>query len=129
METLGFLGISFDPTGVLTSLLGGIGNLFVSFFSYLLNEVNAFINWLVSLLPQLPAWPGPNLATIVSDILGFNLGGTLSVGYQLETWNYYICVNLDIVLFFLVLTAEGALVVWKFIRWILTHIPLIGGGE
>jgi len=122
---MGFLGISFDPTGVLTSLLGGIGNLFTSFFSYLLNEVNQFLNWLVSLIPPLPlynaAWP--SIATAISTI-------TTYFAPLINAWNYYVALNLAIVMLFTALTAEAGLATWKFIRWLFTHLPFgLGGGE
>ena len=74
LPTLGFLGISFDPTGVLVSLLGGIGNLFISFFSYLVGEVNQLLDWLVSLIPPLPiynaAWP--SISSAITYVLSGN---------------------------------------------------------
>jgi len=120
---LAFLGESFDPTGVLTSLLGGIGNLFVSFFSYLLNEVNQFIDWLVSLIPPLPVWPGPSIEAASAFVLNF-------LAPYLYAWNYYVALNLMLVLLFTALTAEAGLATWKFIRWLFTHLPFgLGGGE
>lgn len=122
---LGFLGISFDPTGVLTSLLGGIGNLFVSFFSYLLSEVNQFLDWLVSLIPPLPVWSAawPSIGSASAYILN-------ALAPYLYAWNYYIALNLMLVAFFTALTAEAGLAVWKFIRWMFTHLPFgLGGGE
>jgi hypothetical protein len=118
-----FLGVSFDPTGVLTSLLGGIGNLFVSFFSYLLNEVNQFLDWLVSLIPPLPTWPGPDIGTAVAFVLNY-------LAPYMYAWNYYIALNLMLVLLFTALGTESALATWKFIRWLFTHLPFgLGGGE
>lgn len=122
---LGFLGVSFDPTGVLTSLLGGIGNLFVSFFSYLLNEVNSFLDWLVSLIPPLPiynaAWP--SISSAISYVLNY-------FAPIIYAWNYYVALNLAIVMFFTALGAESGLAAWKFIRWLFTHLPFgLGGGE
>ena len=132
VPTIGFLGISFDPTGILTSLLGGIGNLFISFFAYLLNEVNSFLDWLVSLIPPLPiynaAWP--HIADAISFLLSGN--GTTWGGFtpMLSAWNYYIALNLIIVMFFTAMTAEAGLATWKFIRWLFTHLPFgLGGGE
>lgn len=124
MYALGFFGVSFDPTGVLTSLLGGIGNLFISFFAYLLGEVNSLIDWLISLLPQLPIWQSayPSVNAAISYVLS-------TLAPMFAAWNYYVCLNLWIVLLFTAITTEGALAVWKVIRWILTHIPLVGGGE
>jgi hypothetical protein len=125
VPTLAFLGLSFDPTGVLTSLLGGIGNLFVSFFSYLLNEVNQLLNWLVSLIPPLPvyntAWP--SISTAIGVVLGY-------FAPLLYAWNYYVALNLAFVMLFTALGAESVLAAWKFIRWLLTHLPFgLGGGE
>lgn len=122
---VGFLGVSFDPTGVLTSLLGGIGNLFVGFFSYLLSEVNQFLNWLVSLIPPLPvynaAWP--SISTAIGTILAY-------FSPMINAWNYYVALNLTIVMFFTALAAESVLAAWKFIRWLFTHLPFgLGGGE
>jgi hypothetical protein len=123
VSTLGFLGVSFDPTGVLTSLLSGIGNLFVSFFSYLLNEVNQLLNWLVSLIPPLPVWPGPSIELASATVLNF-------LAPMMYAWNYYIALNLMLVLFFTALGTEAALAAWKFIRWLFTHLPFgLGGGE
>lgn len=120
---LAFLGVSFDPTGVLTSLLGGIGNLFVSFFSYLLNEVNQLLNWLVSLIPPLPSWPGPSIEFASAYVLNY-------IAPELYAWNYYIALNLALVIFFTALGAESGLAAFKFIRWLLTHLPFgLGGGE
>lgn len=120
---LAFLGVSFDPTGVLTSLLGGIGNLFVSFYQYILNEVNQFLNWLVSLIPALPIWPGPSISGAISYVMNI-------LAPMLYAWNYYIALNLMIVLFFTALTTEAGLATWKFIRWLFTHLPFgLGGGE
>lgn len=120
---LGFLGVSFDPTGVLTSLLGGIGNLFTSFFAYLLSEVNQLINWIVSLIPPLPVWPGPSIGTASATVLN-------TLAPYLYAWNYYIALNLLMVLFFSALGTESVLASFKFIRWLLTHLPLgLGGGE
>lgn len=125
LSTLGFLGVSFDPTGVLTSLLGGIGNLFVSFFSYLLNEVNQLLNWLVSLIPPLPiynvAWP--SISTAISTVLNY-------FAPLLYAWNYYVALNLAFVMLFTALGAESTLAAWKFVRWLFTHLPFgLGGGE
>lgn len=123
VPSLAFLGVSFDPTGVLTSLLGGIGNLFVSFYQYILNEVNQFLNWLVSLIPALPIWPGPSIASAISYVMNI-------LAPMLYAWNYYIALNLMIVLFFTALTTEAGLATWKFIRWLFTHLPFgLGGGE
>jgi hypothetical protein len=120
---LGFLGVSFDPTGVLTSLLGGIGNIFISLYQYLLSEVNQFLNWLVSLIPPLPIWPGPSISASISFVMNI-------LAPMLYAWNYYIALNLMIVLFFTALTAEAGLATWKFIRWLFTHLPFgLGGGE
>lgn len=120
---VGFLGISFDPTGVLTSLLGGIGNLFVSFFSFLLNEVNDLLNWLVSLIPPLPVWPGPSIDAASQYVLN-------SLAPYIYAWNYYVALSLGLVVFFSALGAESVLAAWKFIRWLITHLPFgLGGGE
>lgn len=120
---LAFLGVSFDPTGVLTSLLGGIGNIFISLYQYLLNEVNQFLDWLVSLIPALPIWPGPSIAGAIAFVMNI-------LAPMLYAWNYYIALNLMIVLFFTALTAEAGLATWKFIRWLFTHLPFgLGGGE
>jgi len=130
--TLGFLGVSFDPTGVLTSLLGGIGNLFVSFFSYLLNEVNQLLNWLVSLIPPLPIYSNlwPSIGTAITNVLGANSALVGSVAQIMYAWNYYIALNLAIVMLFTALGAESVLAAWKFVRWLLTHLPFgLGGGE
>ena len=122
---LAFLGVSFDPTGVLTSLLGGIGNLFISFFSYLINEANSFLDWLVSLIPPLPiynaAWP--SISGAISFLLGY-------FAPMLYAWNYYVALNLALVMFFTAIGAESVLGAWKFVRWLLTHLPFgFGGGE
>lgn len=122
---VGFLGVSFDPTGVLTSLLGGIGNLFVSFLAYLLNEVNQFLDWLVSLIPPLPvynaAWP--SISTAISTLLNYFTP-------MIYAWNYYIAFNLIVVMFFTAMGGEAGLATWKFIRWLFTHLPFgLGGGE
>jgi hypothetical protein len=132
VTALGFLGISFDPTGVLVSLLGGIGNLFVQFFSYLLSEVNSFINWLVSLIPPLPvynnAWP--SISSAISFVLTGNGTSFFGLAPIVYAWNYYVALSLAIVMFFTALGAESALAAWKFIRWLLTHLPFgLGGGE
>lgn len=125
VTALGFLGVSFDPTGVLTSLLGGIGNLFVSFFGYLLNEVNQLLNWIVSLIPPLPvynaAWP--SISAAISVVLGY-------FAPLIYAWNYYVALNLAFVMLFTALAAESVLAAWKFIRWLFTHLPFgLGGGE
>lgn len=127
-----FLGISFDPTGVLTSLLGGIGNLFVSFFSYLLNEVNSLLNWLVSLIPPLPvynaAWP--SISSAITFVMNGNGTTWLGAAPILYAWNYYIALNLIFVMLFTALGAESVLAAFKFVRWLLTHLPFgLGGGE
>lgn len=125
VPALGFLGVSFDPTGVLTSLLGGIGNLFVSFFMYLLNEINQFLDWLVSLIPPLPIWSAawPSISSAIAYILN-------SLAPYMFAWNYYIALNLMLVCLFTALAAESGLAVWKFIRWLFTHLPFgLGGGE
>jgi len=130
--TLGFLGVSFHPTGVLTSLLGGIGNLFVSLFSYLLNEVNQLLNWLVSLIPPLPIYSNlwPSIGTAITNVLGANSALVGSVAQIMYAWNYYIALNLAIVMLFTALGAESVLAAWKFVRWLLTHLPFgLGGGE
>jgi uncharacterized membrane protein len=121
---LALLGINFDTTGVLSSLLGGIGNLFISFFAYLLNEVGNLITWLISLIPQLPVWQAtyPSISSAISYVLQ-------TLAPMMAAWNYYVCLNLWITLLFVGITTEGALAVWKVIRWILTHIPIVGGGE
>lgn len=124
-----FLGISFDPTGVLTSLLGGIGNLFVSFLQYLLAEVVKLVNWLVSLLPPLPSWPSgaPSISTALAWVLDPTHTPLIPMMYA---WNYYIMLNLAVVLLFIALGAEAASAAWHFIRWLLTHLPFgLGGGE
>ncbi len=127
---LGFLGISFDPTGILSSWLGGLGNLFVSFFSYLLSEVNSLLDWIVSLIPPLPIWPGPSISAAVTYVLSGNGTSFTGLTPYLYAWNYYIALSLGIVVFFSALTAEAGLAVWKFIRWLITHLPFgLGGGE
>ena len=132
VSALGFLGVSFDPTGVLTSLLGGIGNLFVSFFGYLLSEVNNLLNWLVSLIPPLPIYNAgwPSISTAITNVLGANNQFVGSVAQILYAWNYYIALNLIIVMLFTAIGAESVLAAWKFVRWLLTHLPFgLGGGE
>ena len=129
-SVLGFLGISFDPTGVLSSLLGGIGNLFVSFFAYLLSEINNLLNWIVSLIPPLPIWPGPSISAAVTYVLSGDGTTWLGLAPLIYVWNYYVALSLAIVLLFSALTAESGLAIWKFIRWLLTHLPFgLGGGE
>jgi len=132
LPTLGFLGISFDPTGVLVSLLGGIGNLFIGFFSYLIGEVNQLLDWLVSLIPPLPiynaAWP--SISSAITYVLSGNGTTFLGLTPLINAWNYYVALSLAIVMFFTALGAESALAAWKFIRWLLTHLPFgLGGGE
>lgn len=132
VPVLGFLGISFDPTGVLVSLLGGLGNLAVSFFSYLLSEVNQLLNWLVSLIPPLPiysaAWP--SISSAISFVLDGNGSSFIGLAPLLYAWNYYVAMNLIIVMFFTAMGGEAGLATWKFIRWLLTHLPFgLGGGE
>ena len=132
LPTLGFLGISFDPTGVLVSLLGGIGNLFISFFSYLIGEVNQLLDWLVSLISPLPiysaAWP--SISSAITYVLSGNGTTFLGLTPLINAWNYYVALSLAIVMFFTALGAESALAAWKFIRWLLTHLPFgLGGGE
>jgi hypothetical protein len=120
-----FLGVSVDLGGFLSSLLSGLANVFIGFVSYLLNEVNNLINWLVSLIPPLPSWPSgaPSIASAVSFVLNL-------LAPYMYAWNYYVALNLAIVLFVTMLGAEATLAAWHFVRWLLTHLPFgLGGGE
>lgn len=126
---LAFLGVPLDPTSVLTSLLGGLGNLAVGFLQYLLSEVLTLVNWIISLLPPLPSWPSgaPSPGTALAWVLDPSHTPLVPMMYA---WNYYIMLNLAIVLLFVALGAEAASAAWHFIRWLLTHLPFgLGGGE
>jgi hypothetical protein len=41
--------------------------------------------------------------------------------------NYYSPINLMFVLILIVMAEEGLLASWHAIRWILTHLPFVGG--
>lgn len=124
-----FLGVSVDLGSVLSSILSGLGNIFVGFLQYLLSEVLKLVNWIVSLIPALPSWPSgaPSPGTALAWVLDPAHTPLVPMMYA---WNYYVMLNLAIVLLFVALSAESLAAAWKFIRWLLTHLPFgLGGGE
>lgn len=105
---------------IVGGLLSGLGNLFMQLLNWLWQQAVSLITWLMSLIPHLPIWPGPNTNTAISYVLQ-------QCTYQLNTWNYYICVNLWIVLWMTSIVAESAASVFKALRWALSHLPWVGG--
>lgn len=117
---MSILGFPFDPGAWLGALLSGLGNVIMQAADWLWNEAVALINWLLSLLPALPIWPGPSVGTSIGVVLG-------DLTYQLNTWNYYICINLMIVLWMTSITAEALGAIFRGLRWAFSHIPWVGG--
>lgn len=89
-------------------------------WSWFVSQAWAFINWLWNLIPAPTAWPGPNVASALSIVLS-------DVQGPLAAINYYSPINLMFVLILIVLAEEGLLATWHAIRWILTHLPFVGG--
>jgi hypothetical protein len=80
----------------------------------------AFIQWLWSLIPVPTTWPGPDIGGAVDVVLGY-------VAAPLAALNYYSPINLSIVLLLICLAEEGVLATWHAIRWIIAHLPWVGG--
>lgn len=107
-------------TGWLGGLLSGLGNVFINFLSWLWSQAVGVINWLIGLIPHLPLWPGPSTYPAISYLLS-------ELTYQLNTWNYYIAINLWIVLWATAITFEALGAAFKALRWAISHLPFVGG--
>ena len=112
---------TFDVTSLLSSLFSGLGNLVISMLNWLWQEAISVINWLISLIPSLPIWPsGIDLGTSWTYILS-------TLAQELQAWNYYICINLWLYLFGLAMIFEAASATFKALRWLISHLPFVGG--
>lgn len=111
-----------DLGALLNGLLGGIGGAFVSLFNALVQAVVNLITWLIAQIPHLPLWPGPSASVALSLVLSY-------LANALTAWNFYVCLNLAIVLGFTYLGLRGVAAAWHVIRWLLTKLPFIGGAE
>lgn len=85
-----------------------------------MGEAWTFLLWLWSLIPHPTAWPGPDVAAALSVVLGY-------VGGPLEAINWYSPINLFFLLVIICLAEEGILATWHAIRWLISHIPQVGG--
>ena len=66
------------------------------------------------------AWPGPDVAGALSVVLGYVAGPLAAI-------NYYSPINLMILLVVICLAEEGVLATWHAIRWVVAHLPWVGG--
>lgn len=81
------------------------------------------ITWVLSIIPGLPIWPGPDAGNALTFVLNELAQGILA-------WNHYVALNLLVVLAtYVILPAEITSAVWKGVRWLLTHLPWVGGAE
>jgi hypothetical protein len=115
---IGLLGIDFGS--FLGGLLSGLWDLVRNVFGYIIGQVVALVTWILALLPHLPIWPGPSISTAVSQFMSF-------AAEPMVTWNYYVALNLYLVLAFTALTAEAASAAFKAIRWLIAKLPWVGG--
>jgi len=93
-------------------------------FSWLLSQAWAFVQWVWSYIPHPVTWPSgaPNPAEGLAWILG-----RPEISQPLLAANYYAPVNLALFLFVAALGQEALLGVWRGVRFLISHLPWIGG--
>lgn len=89
---------------------------------WIIHAFMTFIGWILSQAPHLPSWPGAALASAVTTVVA-----ALSPG--MTAMDYYVPVQLWLVLCGVILTAELSYTVWSGVRWVINHVPFIGGGS
>ena len=120
----GLFDISFDPMDWLNDLLSGFFNLVKSGVTWLMSQAWTLLQYLWSLVPHQIPWP-PGAMTVASALSSFM--AEPDVHTTLQAANYYSPVNLCIVLLVLALGQEAILGAWHGIRWLIAHLPWVGG--
>ena len=123
MDWGGLFTVSFDW---LDSIVAALGNMLLNVLQYLLNEVWQLIQWILSLLPALPVFPLALSAVSAAFAYLFN---NLHFVQILNSWNYYVALNVGLAFAGTALIAEGAASAFHVLRWLLSKLPFIGGAE
>ena len=124
-----FLDIDFS--GLVSSLLSGIGSLFKSLFVWIWGQAVSLGQWAFSYVPHQIPWPAG--APTPADALTYLLGnGTIGHPYTafyhtLIALNYYSPLDLMLILCTIILSQQVVLAVWHALRWLITRILSIVG--
>lgn len=81
----------------------------------LLNMIIALINMIPLSIPKLPE----NIDTIMADFVGYINGG-IAFLKSILPWNYLI------VLLLIVIGIDAAMLIYKFVMWVIRKIPMLG---
>lgn len=111
-------GIDWGALGnaLISPILTALQNLVM----WVLGQAWNFLNWLWTQVPTLIPWPGPAVGPMLNSVL-------TDAAPTLTAINYYTPLNLAAVLFMVILSEEAILATWHGFRWLLSHLPGVGG--
>jgi len=116
-------GITSALGGMVADLASALFTLLQNAFMWLINEAGKLIAFILGLIPQIPFWSHdwPSISDAITVMFQW-------IVYELNVWNYYVCMDLMFIVILTTLVCDCLLVVWDAIRWIISFLPFVGGG-
>lgn len=107
-----------DLGAIFNGVVSGISSAVINFTNLIVDLVIKFVTWLLTQIPTLPIWPGPDAGVALSVVIA-------RLAYDIQVWQYYINLGLALLLVPIIVSAELTLVAFNIFRKLIAMIPFL----